>query len=244
MRTNNTLAAVVGLSTFSLIGSLIGCASTPEPAPSLTSFSMPSASFETSYAVRPSAPGMIVVDADLVVRPDQACLPFTVKAKAADVGAALARARGVVDDVTAKANAAVRVDDVRTVIDDKGVVVVVVNAAVIADLGDGDAFARAAVVAGLDGALWPFAHPKEHDDTIAVDVGAVEPGVKDKEQHRQALLDGWAARIGALSKSVGGDDVDLTNCQAPPSVRIGGGTFEKVGLTLPISCTVAVKARA
>ncbi len=269
MRTNNTLALAAALALSStLLGCLLGCAGAPvTSSPSLLSFSssQPSASsFESSYAVRSSSAGLIVVDADLVVRPDQVCLPFAVTVRGTDAQDAIAKAKAVVDDIKGKAGAVeasvlVRVDDIRSSVDTGGKkvgdhvvegVIVVVNGAVVAALGDGDAFSRAAVVAGIAGALWPLAHPKDKDgkalvdDDVAVAVGAAEPGVKDTEQHRAQLLEGWASRIGALSKSVGGDDVDLTNCQAPPSVRITGGTFEKVGLTLPISCTVAVKARA
>ena len=121
--------------------------------------------------------------------------------------------------------------------------VVVVNGVVEASLGDGDAFARAAVAAALTSALWELTHPAVVDSTLELRAGTAEPGVKDLEQHRAKMLDAWASRVAALAKSMGGDAVELTNCQAPQSVRIGSGTFEKVGLTLPNSCIIAIKAR-
>lgn len=248
MRTNNNIAALV-LTTLPLG---LACAT---PAPVLASFSQPSSSgsMETSYSVQPSSPGMIRVDADLVVRPDQVCLPFAITAEAKDPAAALARAKAVVDSIAARTGATVRIDDVRSdvhdglvrkISDGSTVGRVVVNGAVEASLGDGDAFARAAVAAALTSALWGLTHPAVVDETLELRTGTAEPGVKDLEQHRAKMLDSWASRITALSKSVGGDAVELTNCQAPQQVRIGGGTFEKVGLSLPISCAIAIKAKA
>ncbi len=263
MRATTTVVGLV----FALAPALtpLACAETQQPSsPSISSFSQPSSSFEPSYRSQPSAPGVVRVDADLVVRPDLVCVPFSVTADDVDALAALLAAQQQVALLGAAGT--VRVDDIATELAPskksehrnsghaRGRVVV--RGVVEAALPDGDAFARGAVVARVTSALWSFSHPAEADEQarrkgvgaddeiqVVVAVGAAEPGLRDTEQHRQKLLDGWAARVSAMQQSIGGGGIELTGCQAPPAVRITGGTMERVGLQLPISCTIAIQPK-
>ena len=201
------------------------------------------------YSVTPSRGG-VNVSADLLVRPDVVCVPFVIAARGGDVGAGLAAAKIAADDL--KAGGAVRIDDIDVVADPHQPATVTVRGVVEAALPNDDAFVRGGVVAGLVAALAGFATPDENKKIavkagsptleLHVGIGAPAPAVKDVELHRQVLLDGWAARVSALQKSVGGDGVDLANCSAPGAVQLVGGTLEKVGLNLPISCSIAVKS--
>jgi hypothetical protein len=256
---HGTLLLAAALSSFTG-----ACASTPEPwAPtSQPSFSSPSSPV-SSYSVQPSAPNQIVVDADLIVRPDKACLPLAIVTHAIDVDVAIAAAKAAVADVITRSGGTVRIDDLRTDTvpgdpDEPTSTLhyrVTISAVLEHDLADDDVFARSAVVAHLVESLRPLLPPQhtlQRTDTpapkgppaVTYAVGRVEPGIKDIEQYRQRLLDGWAARVTAMSKSVGGDEVDLQSCQAPPAVQVRGGTFEKFGVSLPISCSITIKARS
>ncbi len=199
---------------------------------------------------------------------DRACAvarkPLAIVTHAIDVDAAIAAAKAAEADVSTRSGGTVRIDDLRTdtVLNDRDDPSstlhhrVTITAVLEHDLADDDVFARSAVVAHLVESLRPLLPPPQHNlqqtDTpapkgppaLTYAVGRVEPGIKDIEQYRQRLLDGWAARVLAMSKSVGGDEVDLQSCQAPLAVQVRGGTFEKFGVSLPISCSMTIKARS
>lgn len=234
-----------------------GCATAPPSAESTSSFSMPSAPSAPSYVSSSmSTPGLFRVDAEMTVRPDQVCVPVRIEANAAEAGHALEDARDVVDDIARRTGARVRIDDVRTTLAADGAHAVV-SAVVEHDLGDGDAFSRAGIVAAISTALYPLAHPAPlpkvtttttttmtTTTTAKVAIGAPEPSLKHAEAHRQTLLDGWASRIAAMRTSIGGDSLELDNCQAPARVHVVVGSFEAIGLNLPISCTLVMSAHS
>ncbi|MDP2343063.1 MAG: hypothetical protein Q8O67_19055 [Deltaproteobacteria bacterium] len=227
---------------------LTGCATAPEVSPS---FSLPSSTMNNSvpsYSAGPSA-GEVHIEADLVVRPDVICVPFVVVTRGGDVVTGLNAAQAATSEL--KVGGRVRIDDI-AISPPTHEAEVNVRGVVEVDLPERDAFERGAVVAGLVRALSPFATEKQprklpvKPNTPTMElryvIGAATPGLKDTEQHRQALLEGWAGRVKALQSSVGGVGVDLGNCSAPGPVRLAGGTLEKVGLNLAVSCAVNVKS--
>jgi hypothetical protein len=243
--------------------SITACA-TPEQRPSATmpsapSFSTPSTSFQTSYVSRGSHVQRVQVDADLVVRPDRVCVPVQLHATANDAATAMR----LVEEAAAGLKSAsgqganVRVDDIdaRSAREGTGeqarvVSSVVMKGVVEIELADEDAWARAKRVAALHRAVIERATPdtlppdhKEGDPTLHVAVGNPEPGVRDVEQHRAKLLASWSERAKAVASAatVDGATLELLGCVPPAQVQVVGGTLEKVGLSLHVSCTFQVR---
>ena len=236
---------------------LLFCACASERAAEISapSFSTPSESFQTSYVSRgPSSVQRVQVNADLVVRPDTLCVPIWIYAAADQNGAAMT----LVEDAATKLRAAagegvtLRIDDIdahsdrtkvgaRTSVSMRGVIET--------DLPEADAWIRAKKVAALHRVLVEqvtLEASKRDDDgppAVHVVVGQPEPGLRDVEAHRGKLLAGWAERTKALAgiATAEGGALELLSCTPPAQVVVVGGTLEKIGLTLPVSCTFEVR---
>jgi hypothetical protein len=220
--------------------------------PSLPSFSAPSASFSTAYSAPPTSANAIVIQADLIVRPDTVCFPISIEAREATGAAALAAAKSSLEKLKLATKSDARVDDVTTqmIDDDTAPAWVTVRAVIERPLPEADVFERALVVAEMSDALQPFhlemkkSQGQPDSKAPKIGIGAASPGLKDTEQHRQRLLDVWAARVKALAKTTDDSTIALLNCSPPGDVRVTGGTLEKIGLTLPIACTIGVQPRS
>jgi hypothetical protein len=222
--------------------------------PSMSSFSTPSTSFQTSYAGRGSSfVDVVRVEADLVVRPDTVCVPVEISAVAKEDAVAMS----LVEDA-AKAlplsGGRLRIDDIdasseRTA--DGARSKVLMRGVVEIALPDATPWERARLVGALHRSLAEKVTiadgSKAYDDDkpeAHVAIGNPQLGVKDLEQHRPKLLSSWSERAKALATSVvtQGENLELQGCVPPTSVQIvPGGTLEKVGLTLPVNCTFRVK---
>lgn len=232
--------------------------------PSAPSFSTPSASFQTSYVSRGSTfVDRVHVNADLVVRPDRVCVPVQLTASAADPASAMKLVEDAAEALRAAGGPAVllRVDDIdarsdRVGAGDKATVRSsvsmrgVVETALATEGAGADPWTRARKVAQLHRAVVERSTPpdgnrsaKEGDATLVVGVGNPEPGVADIEQHRAKLLASWTERARALATAAtfDGATLELLGCVPPAQVQVVGGTLEKVGLSLPVSCTFQVR---
>jgi hypothetical protein len=233
-----------------------GCATTERHAlvPSAPSFSTPDSSFQTSYVGRGSSyVSRVQVNADLVVRPDSVCVPIQVTASANDDATAMA----LVQEATralAVGGASLRIDDIDAHSDrtDEGArSTVTLRGVVETDLPEGDAWERARKVGALHRALAEKvtlrkpAKLKDDEPWAHIGIGNAEPGVKDLEKHRPQLLASWSERARALAAAATaeGQGLELTGCVPPAQVQIVGGTLEKVGLALPVTCTFRVPPR-
>lgn len=231
---------------------LVACAHREHQEPSLPSFSAPTASFGTTYSTPPPNLEAIGIQADLILRPDTVCFPISIEARGATGAAALAAAKQALERLKTAAKSEARVDDITAEMndDDPAPARVTVRGVIERALPEADAFERALVVAEMNDALQPFQRERKKSrepadpQAATIAIGAASPGLKDIERHRQRLLDVWAARVKALAATAENSTIALLNCSPPGDVRVTGGTLEKVGLTLPIACTIGVQPRA
>jgi len=218
-------------------------------APQIPSFSAPSESF-SAYSAPQVSTSPVLIQADLIVRPDTVCFPISIEARDTTGTSALAAAKETLARLKAATKSKVRVDDISTRVtqDEVAPAWVTVRAVIERSLPDADAFERAAVVAEMADALQPFHQAaskvtRPEPKVPLIGIGAPSPGLEDIEQHRQKLLDGWASRVKALAKTTDDSTITLVNCSAPGEVRVTGGTLEQIGLSLPIQCTIGVQPR-
>lgn len=240
----------------------------PEPVnPSLlqsSSYSSSSSSFSAPSS--PSIPSRSEGRGELVVRPDLVCVPFVLRAEAADAKLGLAVLEKASATIDARFGAAtsgaakMKMLGVNVSAFSRGKLssdngkprfVVTVDGAIETPLAaEADYWARGELVAALvtasheKGPLVPLAG--EGQPEIESAFGAPEIKLRDPEAHRAELVKRWVERTRTFARAAEsqGAPLDLVSCEPPSAIAQNPISVEQLGLSLGLQCRIDVVRKA